>query len=68
MDLHKKEVIKSQFNPQKVIDSKNLMGLRIGVCMILILAIIYNIEPNNKKEQTLQDGECMRDYTFIWTA
>jgi hypothetical protein len=31
------------------------------------MMMLYNIPANEKKEQVINDGECMRDYTFIWT-
>ena len=67
--LHKEEVMKSQYDTRTTMDhTNNMIGIRIMVCLTLILGIIYNIQPNMKDEQTMRPGECMRDYTFIWTA
>ena len=31
------------------------------------MMFIYNVPANQKKEKVIDDSECMRDYTFIWT-
>ena len=52
----------------KNLDAKQMMILRCAACLLLVLAFIYEIGPNSKRMNTMDDGECMRDQTFVWTT
>lgn len=44
-----------------------MMGTRFAACMIVLLFYLYHLTPYNGPRNDLKAGECMRDYTFIWT-
>jgi len=44
-----------------------MAAIRLGICLIVILGMVYNVVPNSIKEVTMNPGECMRDQSFIMT-
>lgn len=46
---------------------KKLLVARITFTSLFILTLLVLSIVNNEKKQVLSEGECLRDYTFIWT-
>jgi hypothetical protein len=44
-----------------------MMLTRFAACMVVCLFYLYGLTPYNGPQHELKKGECMRDYTFIWT-
>ena len=51
----------------KNMDESQFKGVRLAVVIFIILTFLYNIPSSNRGEKVLSDGECLRDYLFIWT-
>ena len=58
--VHSKAIFKNM-------DQSQFKGVRLAVVILIILAFLYNIPNSNRGEKVLTEGECLRDYLFIWT-
>lgn len=58
--VHNKAIFKNM-------DQSQFKGVRLAVVIFIILTFLYNIPNSNRGEKVLSEGECLRDYLFIWT-
>ncbi len=48
--------------------NKKLIIARAAFSALFVLTLLILTIAKNEKKQVLAEGECLRDYTFVWTS